>query len=57
MIDLDRHMWDHYLASFFILQNVYYIYEIITVYELQEEIIIVYASQEEFAARLSQARS
>ena len=44
MIDLGRHMWDHYLA-FFIFKNIYYIYEIITVYEWQEE----------FEARLSQA--
>ena len=46
MIDPGRHMWDHYLPCFFILLSVYYIYEIIIVYEWQEE----------YEARLSQAR-
>ena len=47
MIDLGRHMWDHYLACSFIFLNVYYIYEIMIVYEWQED----------FEARLSQVRS
>ena len=47
MIDLGRHMWDHCLACSFIFNFFYYIYEIMIVYEWQED----------FEVRLSQVRS
>jgi len=47
MIDLGRHMRDHYIAWFFLKKKVYYIYEIMIVSEWHED----------FEARLSQARS